>query len=147
MPYSSTQSAQSKSWTARSKSQILQQNLLSRFNTLDNTTAISPLPPVTSSTSTHSKTKLPKPPKWSHTQAYNSEPNSQNVDNSSTSSSLPPLNAQFPTPTSSSQPQSPLSSPEIISDNYYIPATQPLQAEEALWWSIGTRKPNSRFIY
>jgi len=63
MLYSSTQSAQSKSWTARSKFQILQQDLLSRSNTLDETTAISLLLPVTSSTSTHSKTKLPKPPK------------------------------------------------------------------------------------
>jgi len=59
------------------------------------------------------------------------QPDSQNVDDSSTSSSLPPFNAQFPTPTSSSQPESRLSSPEIISDNDYIPATQSLQAEEA----------------
>jgi len=74
MPNSSTQSAQSKIWTARSKSRILQQDLLSRSNTLDDTTAISPLPPVTSSTSTGPKTKLPKPPKRSHTQAFNSKP-------------------------------------------------------------------------
>jgi len=44
MPNSSTQSAQLKSWTARSTSQILQQDLHSRSNTLDDTTAISPLP-------------------------------------------------------------------------------------------------------
>ena len=97
MPNDSTKSAQLKSWTSRSKSRILQQDLLSRSNTLDDTTAISPLLPVTSSTSTNPKTKLPKPPKRSHTQASNSKPDSQNVDNSFTSTSLPPSNAQFPT--------------------------------------------------
>ena len=88
---SSTQSAQSKSWNVRSKSQILQQDLLSRSNTLEDTTAISPLPPVTSSTSTDPKSILLKLPKRSHTQAFNSKPDSQNVDNSFTSTSLPPL--------------------------------------------------------
>lgn len=147
MPNTSTQSAQSKSWTARSKSRILQQDLLSRSNPLNDTTAISAPPSVTSSTPTDPKTKLLKSPKRSHTQAFNSKPDSRNVDNSSTSSSLPPSNGQFPTPTSSSQPESPLSSPEIISDNDYIPATQPLQAEEAPRRSIRSRKSNSRFIY
>ena len=147
MPNSFTQSAQSKSWTARSKSRLLQQNLPTRSNTLSDATTISPLPLVTPSTSTGPKTKLPKSPKRSHTQAFYSKPDTQNVDNSSTSSSLPPSNAQFPTPTSSSQPESPLSSPEIVSDNDYIPATQPLPAEESPRRSIRSRKPNSRFIY
>jgi len=122
MPNSSTQSAELKSWTARSKCRILQQDLLSMSSTLDDTTAISPLPSVTSSTSTDPKTKLLKSSKQSHTQAFNSKHDSHNVDNSSTSSSLPPSNAQFPTPTSSSQHESRLSSPVIISDHNYIPA-------------------------
>ena len=138
----STQTLQPKSWTARSKSRILQQSLPTKLATLNDITSSSQSHSNSPILPTHNNLNHSLLSKRSHTEAFSST-----NDNDLYSPPHPSRNnPQVPTPTTSSQPESPILQAEVISDNEYIPSTQPPLADESPRRSTRPRKPNSKFF-
>lgn len=138
----STQTIQPKSWTARSKSRILQQSPPTKLATFNDITSFSQSQPNSPILPTNDSLHHSPLSKRSHTEAFSST-----NDNDLYSPPNPSRNnTPVLTPTSSSQPESSILPAEVISDNEYIPATQPLHSDEPPRRSARARKPNSKFL-
>ena len=140
----STQTLQSRSWTARSKSRILQQSPEIKLATLNDITSSSQSYPNSPILSSHSNLNHSPLSKRSHTEAFSSTDDNDLYSPPHSSCNNP----QVPTPIPFSQSESPMPSlrAEVISDNEYIPSTQPPPADEPPRRSARARKPNSKFV-
>jgi len=140
----SSQSLQPKGWTARSKSRMIQQSPIAEHATLKDITSSSRYQPNSSLLPTNDNPNLSPLPKRSHTEAFST------INYSDDDLYSPPNpsrnNPQAPTPESSCQSEPPVLQAAVISDNEYIPSTQPLLPDEPPRRSARTRKHNSRFL-
>lgn len=144
MSTDSTQLLQPKSWTARSKSRILQQSPPTKLATLNDITSSSQYQANSSQLPTNNNPNLSSSPKRSHREAFspiNGDDLYTPPNSSRQNSHIPTLN-----PSSSSLSESPILQTEVISDNEYIPSTQPPLPNEPPRRSARPRKPNSRFL-
>ena len=138
----STQYLQPKSWTARSKSRILQQSPTTKLATMNDITSSSQYQTNSSLLPTNNNSNLSLLPKRSHTEAFSTI----NDDELYSPPNCSRHNPQGPTPISSSLPVSPILQAAVISDNEYIPSTQLLLPDDPPRRSAWARKPNSRFL-
>ncbi|RPA91338.1 hypothetical protein L873DRAFT_1819673 [Choiromyces venosus 120613-1] len=102
MATSFTQHSQLKGWTARSKSPIIQQNLVSKPHTLSDITSSSPPQPPSPSLPINQNYNLPPSPKRSHTEAFSSV-NDGDLYTTPTAPTIPSSNPHILSPTTSKQ--------------------------------------------
>ena len=142
MTTGSTETIQPKSWTARSKSRILQQSpptTLATFNDITSFSQSQANSPILPTNNSFHHSQLSK---RLHTEAFSST-----NDNDLYSPPNPSCNNTLVlTPTSSSQSESSILPADVISNKKYIPATQPLHPDEPPQRSARARKPNSKFL-